>query len=119
MNLTCEWGFEWQANDVQFKFGIAKKPAIASYDELGRYVPLDVTRKGRFDKLFELKAQSPGHLLLCRLCTERLYHRQLYPGASTIFSWIFILSRRNASKLLERRVRHRGRADPKVRRGGL
>ncbi|MEM5767444.1 MAG: uroporphyrinogen decarboxylase family protein [Bacillota bacterium] len=98
--LTCEWGFEWEANDVQFKFGIAKKPAISSYEELGRYVPLDVDREGRFDKLFELKAQSP----------DTYYFADFVLSGFTIASFIrgfdeflmdFYLEPENVSRLLD------------------
>lgn len=98
--LTCEWGFEWEANDVQFKFGIAKKPAIDSYDDLDRYVPLDVKREGRFDKFFELKAQSP----------DTYYFADFVLSGFTIASFIrgfdnflmdFYLEPENVSRLLD------------------
>ena len=98
--LTCEWGFEWEANDAQFKFGIAKKPAIGSYEELESYVPLDVNRKGRFDKFLALKAQSP----------DTYYFADFVLSGFTIASFIrgfddflmdFYLEPENLSRLLD------------------
>ncbi len=98
--LTCEWGFEWEANDVQFKFGIAKKPAIESYDDLDSYIPLDVNRKDRFDPFLELKKQSP----------DTYYFADFVLSGFTIASFIrgfdeflmdFYLAPENVSRLLD------------------
>ena len=98
--LTCEWGFEWQANDVQFKFGIAKKPAIASYDELDHYVPLDVTRKGRFDKLLELKAQSPDTYYFADFVLSGFTIASFIRGFDDFLVDLYV-EPENASKLLD------------------